>query len=472
MADKHRAVERLRGGQHGPVQVGRDGGARSVVGMTPATLPPVGQASVEQAFAADPARAAAVQAGVEQAALDFRLDASGAARLGQAVEEVFVHVATQAPGSAFELQLRDRHHAVEARLHCRLPSEELHWFNLTRPIDVEDTAALGALGLLLASRLVDRLSVDLDPDGGVRLVLEQSRQYSAPIDPAEPEEIGLGDAAASARLVPADADGMAALAGLFRRRFGIAAPWAFEADGLAIDLAAAGELSALVARGGAGRVLGGVAWTARSARLIEVLGPVSARDDAALAGRLVEGVVRALAGTTATMIFSEERGPGFPSDEFDCLGQLGSRPLHYRALGENVAGEGVAGVAWADAASRPFLEVFYEALGLDRDIRDIVPDPAPRRRNGLLAAEVDRLASRVTLRPLIDGVDLPTLIAAHVDRFADEGLDDFRFETDHGVPWQGGLGYDLMRAGFSPRVVLPLAARGDVVVWERDWMPL
>ena len=433
-------------------------------GAAPAPAP-----ATERAFDADPALAATVQAAVEGAALEFRLDASGAARLGQAVEEVFVHVAQQAPGSVFGLQVRDRRHAVEARLRCRLPSEELHWFNITQPIDIEDPASLEALGLLLASRLVDRLSVALDsvaldPDGGVLLVLEQTRQYPAPTGIPEPAP---DTAVAALPPEPATAEGIAALARLFRRRLGIASPWNFQADGLAVDLAASGDLSALVARDAAGHVLGGVAWTARSPKLIEVLGPVTVRDDPAAAAPLVEGLVRALAGTGAAMLFSEERGPGFPSDEFDSLGQLGTRPLHYRTLRE-----APAGVSWADAAVRPFLEVFYEALALDRDIRDTVPDPAPRRRNGLLAAETDRLASRVTLRPLIDGADLPTLVAAHVDRFADEGFDDFRFETDHGVPWQGRLGEGLMRAGFAPRVVLPFAGQGDVVVWERDWMPL
>ena len=149
-----------------------------------------------------------------------------------------------------------------------------------------------------------------------------------------------------------------------------------------------------------------------------------------------------------------------------CLGRLGSRPLHFRVVAED---GGAA--AWADDISRPFLEVFYEALGLDRGLQDAPEPQHSRPAQGLLAAEIDRVASRVTLRPLLDGVDLPELVERHIDRFADEGLDDFRFETDHGVPWQGRIGRDLMRAGFFPRVVLPHGGLGDVIVWERDWLP-
>lgn len=141
--------------------------------------------------------------------------------------------------------------------------------------------------------------------------------------------------------------------------------------------------------------------------------------------------------------------------------------MHFRALRTD---EG--GVAWTDPASRPFLQVFHEQLGIGRVLRDAPADGTARLPRALLAADIDRIASRVTLRPLVDGADLPALIDAHVERFTGEGLDDFRFETDHGVPGQPRLGRELLRAGFAPRVVLPGAGKGDVLVWERDWMAM
>ncbi|MCC7275562.1 MAG: hypothetical protein IT561_23030 [Alphaproteobacteria bacterium] len=419
--------------------------------------------TVRRDLAADPALAATVQRTVEETALARGLDASGAARLGQAVEEVFVFVATRARGSSFALEVRDRRHALEVRLACRLPASELHWFNITQPIDVADASALEALELLLASRLVDRLSVALDRDGGAVLILEQQRQYAMPEDAAGAASGGTAAGAPE----PADAATLPALARLFRRRLGIAVPAAFQADGLALDLAAAGELSALVTRDAAGEVVGGVAWTARSPRLVEMLGPVTLGDDAAAAGRLVIALAEALAATEATALVSEERGTGFPVDELDALGRLGPRPLHYRALRPDAGA-----LAWVDPASRPFLAVLHEQLGLQRELRDAPPDGDRRLARALLAADIDRIASRVTLRPLVDGADMPALIAAHVDRFAAEGLDDFRFETDHGEPWQARLGQELLRTGFAPRVMLPGAGKGDVLVWERDWMAM
>ncbi|MGE0714540.1 MAG: hypothetical protein AB7P02_03775 [Alphaproteobacteria bacterium] len=416
---------------------------------------------LERRFSAVPTESAAVQAAVEQAALARDLDASGAARLGQAVEEVMAFIATRAPGSDFAVEVRDRRHAIEARARCRLAADAMHWFNMTQPIDVADPTAMQALELLMVSRLVDRLSVALDPDGDAVLTLEMARQYVA--SPAEPavQPGPPGDPK------PADAATMAGLARLFRRRFGVGIPPAFQADGLAVDLLASGELSALVATDAAGRVVAGLAWRARTPRLIEMVGPVSAKEDPNLAGRLVAALLETLDGTGAAMVVAEERGPGFPAGEFDCLGQLGSRPIHFRALpGDS------AGVSWVDAASRPFLAVFYEGLALHRTLRDVGAPAATRPARALLAAEIDRLASRVTLRPLVDGADLPALIDAHVERFAGEGLDDFRFETDHGVPWQAALGRELLAAGFAPRVVLPYAGTGDVLVWERDWMPM
>ncbi|ROQ02049.1 anti-sigma regulatory factor (Ser/Thr protein kinase) [Stella humosa] len=421
-------------------------------------------AALARILAADPAQAAELEAGVERAALACGLDAPAAARLAQAVEEVFVFVATRAPGTSFGVELRDRRHRIDARLRCRLPTEALHWFNITQAIDVSDPDALDALGLLLASRLVDRLSVSLDPDGGILLTLEQARQYPIPAE-------GDGPSPAPAALVDAPAAAVGAsvpgLARLFRQRMGISVPRQFQADGLVRDLVEAGDLSALVVHDAAGHVQGGVAWTQRQPKLVEMLGPVTAGDDPAVAAVLVEAAILALAGSGVAMIYAEERGPGFPEAEFDCLGQLGSRPLHFRVIAEDVGA-----VTWADSVTRPFLAVFYEALGLARGVSDAPAAAVDRPERALLAAEIDRVASRVTLRPLLDGTDLPTLIAEHVDRFAGEGLDDFRFETDHGVPWQGGIGRDLMQAGFFPRVVLPHGGLGDVIVWERDWMPM
>lgn len=419
-------------------------------------------AALTRILAADTGQSADVQTAVERAALACGLDAPAAARLGQAVEEVFVFVATRAPGSSFGVEVQDRYWRIDARLRCRLPTEALHWFNVTQPIDVADPEALDALGLLLASRLVDRLAVSLDPDGGVLLTLEQVRSYPMPTEAPPPAAMPPSDTGPEL----ADAGAVGGLAALFRRRFGMAVPRPFVANGLAQDMAAAGDLQALVLRDAGGWVRGGIAWSLRSTRLAEVLGPVTADDDPADAAALVEAVLAQLHGTGVTMIFAEERGPGFPQPEFDCLGRLGARPLHFRVVAE----DGGA-LAWADQVSRPFLSVFYEALALDRGLRDAPEADANRPAQGLLAAEIDRVASRVTLRPLLDGVDMPELVVRHIDRFAGEGLDDFRFETDHGIAWQGRIGRDLMQAGFFPRVVLPHGGLGDVIVWERDWMP-
>ena len=300
-------------------------------------------AAMAQILAADTAQAADVEQAVERAAVAAGLDPAAAARLGQAVEEVFVFVATRAPGSSFGIEVRDRRWRIDARLRCRLPTEALHWFNITQPIDVADPASLDALGLLLASRLVDRLEVGLDPDGGVVLTLEQTRSYPMP-EEGQP----LAALPVAGPPVAADPTAMAGLAALFRRRFGMAVPRPFLANGLAQDMAQAGDVSALVLRDAGGWVQGGIAWTLRSTRLAEVLGPVTAGDDPVAAAALVEALLARLAGTGIAMVYAEERGPGFPEAEFDCLGRLGSRPLHFRVVAED---GGAA--AWADDGRRP-----------------------------------------------------------------------------------------------------------------------
>jgi hypothetical protein len=72
----------------------------------------------------------------------------------------------------------------------------------------------------------------------------------------------------------------------------------------------------------------------------------------------------------------------------------------------------------------------------------------------------------VTLRPLIDGRDMPALLASHVDLCRRDGVEHILLETDHGIGWHARLGVAIRAAGFVPRLLLPNAATGDVLVWE------
>src|SRR5262245_59615744 len=133
---------------------------------------------VSLSLSADPALAATVRSAAQAAALGFGLDAGAAGELAQSLDEVFGFVASTRPGTAFHVSVADRRHCAYVHVRCDLPREDLHWLSAVRPIDVDDDDAMRGLGLMLASRLVDRFSVGFDAVGSVVLRLSKDRPYA------------------------------------------------------------------------------------------------------------------------------------------------------------------------------------------------------------------------------------------------------------------------------------------------------
>ncbi len=84
----------------------------------------------------------------------------------------------------------------------------------------------------------------------------------------------------------------------------------------------------------------------------------------------------------------------------------------------------------------------------------------------VLSAEFDRGASQVTLRPVWWGLDSEENVANHVRVLRDEGMSGILFEIDLGKPWHSRFTTALFSAGFEPRLVLPYAGKGDLVVFQ------
>jgi hypothetical protein len=415
---------------------------------------------VSLALPADLALGATIRDTCHNAAAGFGFADDTALGLAQSVHDVFEFVASVRPGTAFHLTIGDRGHCVDADVRCDLPHEDLHWLSTVRPIDLDDDDALRALGLIISSRLVDRFSVTLDAVGSVVLRLSKDRPYetaagarpSPPPAPGAPADDDIHS--------PSDAQ-LIRLAGVFRAVCTGGVPLPFRADARAVDMRAAGDLDAVVVSERGGAVTGGIAWARTTPRLVTVFGPVTTAGRASLPGELVQQVVRRLARTDAVMIVSERMAPGFPADQFERLGTIGDREMFFRSLEEDPGG-----YCWTDAATRPFLEAEQQRLFLPRDVLDAATVREPTLRKGLLGAETDRSVGQITLRPLVDGLDMAALLTAHVDRCRRDGYSRILLETDHGLGWQARLGRAILAAGFTPCVLLPNAATGDVVVWK------
>jgi hypothetical protein len=84
----------------------------------------------------------------------------------------------------------------------------------------------------------------------------------------------------------------------------------------------------------------------------------------------------------------------------------------------------------------------------------------------VLSAEFDRSQKIVTLRPIHPGADADKNMANHLKLFVEESLRSVFFEMDLAQPWQTEFTPALLKNGFTPRLVLPYAGQGDLVIFQ------
>ena len=58
-------------------------------------------------------------------------------------------------------------------------------------------------------------------------------------------------------------------------------------------------------------------------------------------------------------------------------------------------------------------------------------------------------------------------VASHVALFETENWKNVSAEVDLGLPWQAGFAAALLKSGFMPRLILPHAGQGDVILFRR-----
>ncbi|MGX9962158.1 hypothetical protein ACVFYP_02480 [Roseomonas sp. F4] len=377
-----------------------------------------------------------------------------AERLALIAEEVL----GASPDSARQvtLALRDRRHAVRLELGFASAELDLAGLDQSRDRDVEDAAGVG---LYLAARLADQLTTETMGASGLRLGFDLARAYPSRDLAVPPAELGppLGPP-----IDPDDAT-LALLVDWAEAR-GAGGP-AFRTAARVLDQRAAGELFARVALDARRRPVGGLFWQPFGRRLMALSGPAlllpegPARQDLAMA--LLDSVLGGLARGTAQGLVVLDLAPDMPREAFEVVGHLpdaagGSCPVLFRALEEDPGG-----IAWVAPELRDWVTGMVRRLGLGRDIET---PPAPARASGAaMAAETDRAAGRVTLRPLLAAGDAAAVAAANVALFRGQGFSRLRAVLDLGRPEHAGFAEGLLRAGLAPAALIPDAA-GDLLL--------
>ncbi len=405
---------------------------------------------------------------VEEAATGFRLGQNEALSLTLATEEVFLHLVKGVISDRAPVEISCTNGGYHVRVDFDFPAArlDLRAFNLTASISPADESSLDQMGLLLASRSVDRFQLVQNETGTLRLTLIKERAYPGISRDVLPAARPAG--AFQLRLAtPEEAKLLCRLA--FARYPVDLFPAFLEFPGKLSDMISAGEWQAAVAIGEADALAGGLIWGLTRSRVAECYGPYLANSpDSPVSEALVDYCLGTIAKTQVIGLLNFHSTPDFVESRFERLGTLrgkdgmaAARTAWFRLLHEDLGT-----VCWTSPALADFLQEEYARLVLPREIRLIHDEGENRDPHSVLFADVDRSRSRVTLHPVWPGLDASHNIRTHVDLLKTEGFNEILFALDAGQSWQAHFAPYVLDAGFQPQLILPYAGQGDAVLFQ------
>lgn len=403
---------------------------------------------------------------VEQSARALGLGAREALALTLAAEEVFSYLAAgAAQDQDLRIECQGGGYEVTAVFTLSRHTLDLGAFNLTSRATSGDAEPSAGLGLLIAARMVDRLWFSQQA-GEFQVAMSKEKAYPPPDAPAFP----LPEAAPAVAVKSPEAAELRLLLQRLQALPPGRLPAEFSTPGKVLDMAAAGVYQAAIAVDPAGNPGGGLLWRWQGDRLVECYGPYLFGQPAAMARLLLDHLLGNLAKSRAVGLLCRYPAPDLPADYFEALGTLSHHTpdgsvtemlAYYRSLIEDAGA-----IAWCHPDLRPFLTSAYRRLAFARDVAPVDAAGEAIDPHSVLSAAFNRPAGEVTLRPLWLGADAAANLREHVRVLRQEGVNDLFFELDLGRAWQGHFAPALLATGFRPRVILPHAGHGDLLVFQ------
>ncbi len=403
----------------------------------------------------------------EQGARGFGYGDRETAGLVLAVEELFAfYTRRAAKGSTARLELEDQGFRLRLCLSFHVAEPDLSAFNLTFRVHHDSEASLEMLGPMIAARSVSSLRLEFDREDRVSLWLTRDRDYPPAPSVALPPT-GLSDPLrVQRRPSREDVAHFAAMLAASKEPY---APAFLHRPGMAADMLAGGHLQAALLLSG-NWIAGGIVWRPLTETCLELYGPYlfDARREPALSMLLDEAVSRISRSGARGLL--RRQGP-LPDAErfFDRLGELtlgaaGEKTppctYYYRQLREESGG-----VVYASGPLAAFLQRQYDRLCLPRQVREHSGGSARLRDASVLAVELEHARALAVIHPLCSGTDMAANLVAHLDLLRAEGIADFIVEVNTGRGEETAFAEALEAAGFAPRLLIPDAGQGDLVIY-------
>lgn len=412
----------------------------------------------------------AVRSFLEETAQAFGFAQGDCFRIGLAGEELFSYVCSlESAGGFLEVILHSVDYQIRVTFLFDAQQFDPWAFNIGAHISPDDEASLGELGLLLASRAVDRFAISLRHDGRIELLVVKDKTY-----PETPPEAQLPVQAGNRwHIRNAKPDDIRLFTGWVRQFCSLrSCPPFLNSAGRIIDMIASGEYGMIVAVDEKEMVVGGALWHERTDKAFESFGPYIASEGlTGCANDLIEGMVSRVARSRAVCLLSRWMTPAMPSGAFELLGDIALRdaegavhviPVGYRHLKEDTGCR-----VWTAPELEPFLRSEYDRLCFARELVVARTEGEHKPAHSVFAARIDRQRLSATLTAVLDGYDAEENLRRQVAAFERETMLNIFFELDLSTAWQAALAPILLRNGFVPKLIMPYAGTADIVLFQK-----
>jgi len=452
---------------------------RSVVESEPDRLAGQGEISMQNQWhqvllqvSASEAFVALVNSFVETAAVAFCLGRTEALALTLAAEEVFQYLCRRVlpEGQQVDLICSGGGYFVRLEFAFTASDLDLRAFNITATASLSDEAGLEEMGLLLASRSVDRFKVVRGPGQVIKLTLTKEKVYAA--QAAHPTLAPPKMLEKFALRTP-DSEELKLMALLIASHYdNQMLPGFFAYPGKLVDMAQGGELRSSAAIGPAGEMGGGIFWRWIGAKGVECFGPYLFNQglDSPIPNALLDCCIGAIARTSAVMLISRYPTAELLHGQFEYLGSTLTHArdgTHMRRdAWARMLQEDIGSTVWVDPQLSDFVERQYSRLVLPREIRLVKNLGEQRPPHSVLLTTFERPRSSAWIEPISLGKDYETNLIQHMEFLQRDGILNVFFTLDLGQSWQAELTAGLLQQGFEPCLLLPYSGTGDEVVFQ------
>lgn len=407
---------------------------------------------------------------IENTSCVFGIDKQGALKLTLASEEVFSYLCNVIQGDkTLDIICTGGIYFVAVEFSFDKIEIDLKAFNITATPSSESEESFREMGLLIAARSVDSLSLEEASDE--RLVLRLIKEKSYP--PSGAIELPHIPPMASFVLKVPIADEIKAfshLLQLYYKKYPL--PDAFRCPGKLVDMVTSTLYGISIATDERGLIGGGIIWKRMNEKIVEFFGPYlfNQQGNNKMAESLINVCIEGLARTEIIGVFCRYPTEAFPAEYFESIGTITfyehqrnqiEFPCYYRQLHEDTGA-----YVYVPRKIASFIEAEYKRLVLPRQVYLTDYSGEYRGDYSVFASELDKELNQVIIRPLLPGEDCLNNILKHMEIFKKEQILNCFFEIDLGVVWQAYVVDSLMECGFKPCLIIPYGGKSDLVIFQ------